>query len=212
MQNRNNTIEERLQIINDYIQRTMDALNATRQVVQGLSSSTQSFQQNFVPVTPGISHSSFVAAPQFVQTPYGLVAVNQVSNLSPFNYGASFGLHHSAMAPQLQTWPVNYGQIGYPQLGLNYGWNNGLSHTQFVPQTYGWNTGLGHAQFGHAQFVPQTYGWNTGLSHTQFVPQTIAQWPLQQQWSPIQGTQASWGLNQVAPQAIQGQTIQGQTF
>jgi hypothetical protein len=137
MQNRNNTIEERLQIINDYIQRTMDALNATRQVVQGLSSSTN-LQQGFVPTT-GISHTSFV--PQFVQTPYGLVAVNtqQLPQFSPFNYGINYGLHHSNLVPQLQGWPMNVSQFGIPQMlpQLNYGWQTGLSHTQFIPQVQG---------------------------------------------------------------------------
>ena len=111
MQNRNNTIEERLQIINDYIQRTMDALNATRQVVQSLSSQNTTSQQTFVPTNvPGsITHSTF--APQLVQTPYGIVALNpqaqqQIPQLSqlpgqfaPVGFG--FGLHHASWLPQL---------------------------------------------------------------------------------------------------------------
>jgi len=188
MQNRTNTIEERLQIINDYIQRTMDALNATRQVVQGLSSSTSTVnQQSFVPNTTGISHSSFLGLPQFVQTPYGIVAVNaqtlpqlqqlqQLQQLSPFNYGMNYGLHHSQFVPQFQAWPMNVSQFGIPQvlpqMGLNYGWQNGLNHTQFVPQ------------------VPGSF-----------------QMPIQQQW-PIQNTLGNtWGLNQVVPQNITGQTL-----
>jgi hypothetical protein len=200
MQNRNNTIEERLQIINDYIQRTMDALNATRQVVQGLSSTN--VQQGFVNQTPGISHSSFVGAPQFVQTPWGVVAVNQ-QQLSPFNYGVGYGFNHSQLVPQ--TWPMNVSQLGVqqvlPQLGYNYGWQGGLGHTQFVP-----------SQFVPQQLVPQQIMpqqiWNNGLSHTQFVPQVqgafgipILQWPLQ-------NTIGTWGVNhQVAPQGVVGQTL-----
>jgi hypothetical protein len=193
MQNRNNTIEERLQIINDYIQRTMDALNATRQVVQGLSATSSNVQQGFVPQTvPGISHSSFYGVPQLVQTPYGLVAVNsQFANnvqqqLSPFNYGVNYGLQHSHFVPQFQTWPMNVQQLGIPQV---------------LPQLgYGWNQGLSHTQFGIPQVMPQlNYGWNNGLSHTQFVPVSqIQQWPMQ----------SSIGLNtQVVPQTVTGQTL-----
>lgn len=169
MQNRNNTIEERLQIINDYIQRTMDALNATRQVVQGLSTSTN-VDPRFVPST-GISHSSFLGIPQqFVQTPYGLVAVDarQLSQFSPYNYGFNYGLHHSQLVPQFQGWPMNVSQYGIPQvlpqLGLNYGWQTGLNHTQFLPQVQGawqmpiqqWPIQNTIGTLGLNQVVPQT--------------------------------------------------------
>jgi len=185
MQNRNNTIEERLQIINDYIQRTMDALNATRQVVQGLSSSA-SIQGGVVSQVPGISHSSFYGVPQFVQTPYGLVAVNsqqvanlqQLPSLSPFNYGVNYGLHHSQFVPQFQTWPMNVNQLGIPQVV-----------PQVVPQ------------------VGMNYGWQNGLNHTQFVPQVQGSFPMPiQQW-PVQNTVGSWGVNQVVPQTVTGPTL-----
>jgi hypothetical protein len=174
MQNRNNTIEERLQIINDYIQRTMDALNATRQVVQGLSTSTNVVDQRFVPST-GISHSSFYGIPQqFVQTPYGLVAVDarQFSSFSPYNYGLNYGLHHSQFVPQFQTWPMNVSQYGIPQV---------------LPQL--------------------NYGWQTGLNHTAFLPQVQGAWQMPIQQLPIQNTLGTFGLNQVVPQTVQGQTL-----
>lgn len=171
MQNRNNTIEERLQIINDYIQRTMDALNATRQVVQGLSTTTN--LQNLVPTNvSGISHSTFV--PQLVQTPYGVVAISpqtqipQVQGqLAPLGFGLGYGLNHASWLPQVPAWGMNqlglHQQLGLPQVGLpqvgmvnNLGWHNGLNHTQFVPS--------------------QVSPWG--------VPMTIApQWPINQQVS-----------------------------
>jgi len=178
MNNRNNTIEERLQIINDYIQRTMDALNATRQVVQGLSSTTTNYQQQgFVPPqVGGISHSSFV--PQLVQTPYGIVAINaqvpQFQGQLPVNYG--FGLQHTSFVPQVQGWPMNVGlpqiglqQLGLPQVGMNYGfgWNNGLQHTSFVPNTISpWNVPV------VAQWPMQQMQQNLG-----FVPNNVVQQP-----------------------------------
>lgn len=117
MQNRNQTIEERLQIINDYIQRTMDALNATRQVVQGLSNSVNVQQQNVVPqqTVSGLTHSSFV--PQFVQTPYGVVAINAQVPQQQFTQVQQY--------PQMQQVPVQV-------VGYNYGWPTGLNHTAFV--------------------------------------------------------------------------------
>lgn len=208
MQNRNNTIEERLQIINDYIQRTMDALNATRQVVQGLSASTQQ-QQNFVPptVSGGITHSTFV--PQLVQTPYGIVAINaqvpqQVPQVqqqfAPVGYGVNYGygLQHTNFVPQLQGWPVNVGQMGVQQLGVQQ-----LGVPQLgVPQVgmnVGWQTGLNHTPFVQTQVTP----WG--------VPVVAQQWPVNQNvgFNPQVGVNQQLGVSQqqVVPQGIPTQTF-----
>lgn len=181
MQNRTNSIEERLQIINDYIQRTMDALNATRQVVQGISASTN-YQGGFVSSVPNVSgfaHSPLV--PQYVQTPYGLVAVD------PRTLG--YGLHHASLVSQLQQLPVQQFGVSQfqvpqfqqfqgwgmlPQLNYNYGWPNGLNHSPFVS--------------------PQVNAWG--------LPVTMAgQWPINQQIVP----------QNVVPQNIVPQNIVPQT-
>lgn len=214
MQNRNNTIEERLQIINDYIQRTMDALNATRQVVQGLSNTTTNYSQNVVPQNvPGLNHSSFVPqnvagvnnfVPQFVQTPYGIVAINaqvpQVPQVPQVQLG--YGFQHSSFVPQLQGWGMNVVPQVVNQLGI----------PQVVNQ-------LGVPQVG----VVGNYGWPTGLNHTQFVQGPVSPWgvPMVQQWPINQavGFNQQLGFNQVGmnqvgvnPQHVVQQGVPTQTF
>jgi len=167
MQNRN--IEERLQILNDYIQRTIDALNATRQVaVQTLS--PQLAQQG------GLSHTPWNnwMQPQFVQTPQGLVPVNPyftqgqpMQQIAP-NYG--YGLQHSGFVPGfvpnvqgLQgVVPNLIPQVPYglhqhqQQFVPNFGF--GLQHSPMVPQwpnvTPWTNVPVGFVQYG----VPQHLG------------------------------------------------------
>ena len=197
MQNRNN-IEERLQIINDYIQRTMDALNATRQVVQGLSASAG--YPSFVSPT-GLAHTSFV--PQFIQTPFGVVAVNSplsaaqipqvAGQFAPFGYG----LQHTGFVPQIQAWPMNMSSLGVSPLGVS---SLGVPSLG-VPS-------LGVPSVGIPQVgVNYNYGWPTGLNHSPFVsqvspwgvPMTVAaQWPVN----------ANVGVNaQVVQQGVPGQTL-----
>lgn len=144
MQNRNSNIDERLQILNDYIQRTIDALNVTRQVAQGLSSGIAGQQQ--VGVAPqqaigGLSHASYVTygVPQLVQTPQGFVAVvPQFAVIPQQPFAHSYGLNHASFiqAPVAAGWQVGYPQVGLQQLGgLNYGWTGGLNHATFMPAT-----------------------------------------------------------------------------
>jgi hypothetical protein len=203
MQNRNNTIEERLQILNDYIQRTIDALNMTRQVAQGLTSTN--YQPSVSPTTfpGGLSHTQFVpfgvqGVQQFVQTPHGLVPVSslnaQISGVPQIgygmNYGWNYGLNHAQFVPaQIAQWPMSYNQIGLSQLGqipnLGYGWNTGLNHSQFLP-----------AQL--AGFPMQQ--WPVNVPQQQFVPQFgVSQFVPQHNVSQL-------GVNQIVPQGVPGQT------
>jgi len=214
MQNRNNTIEERLQILNDYIQRTIDALNMTRQVAQGLTS--PNFQTSVSPTTfpVGLNHTQFVpygvqGVQQFVQTPNGLVPVSALNSQIA-------GLSQIAGVPQLG-------------LGMNYGWNYGLNHAQFVPSQIAaqWPmiNQLGYNQLGLSQLgqIPSlNYGWNQGLSHSNFVPTQFAvqqQWPMniaQQQFVPQFGVPqfvpqhnvSQYGVSSspIAPQGVPGQS------
>jgi hypothetical protein len=183
MQNRTNSIEERLQIINDYIQRTMDALNATRQVVQGISASTN-YQQGFVSSVPNVSgfaHSTLV--PQLVQTPYGIVAVD------PRTLG--YGLHHASFVSPLSQLPVS-------NFGSSFGTNFGVSQFQ-VPQIPSWGM---LPQLG----VNYNYGWANGLSHSPFVSSQVNAWGVPVTIAP------QWPINQqVVPQNVVPQNVVPQT-
>jgi hypothetical protein len=148
MQNRNN-IDERLQILNDYIQRTIDALNVTRQVAQNL---TSSYQQNLQPVFTGISHSHLgyglpQLAQQFVQTPYGLMPIN-VQN------GFNYGLNHAAFVPQhlaqqiAPQWQANYVPFGVPQVA----WTHNVAQWPQTVQPFGFN---------HSPYAAQQQMWPT---------------------------------------------------
>jgi hypothetical protein len=186
MQNRNNNIEERLQIINDYIQRTMDALNATRQVVQGLSASA-GYPSFVSPSVSGLAHTSFV--PQFIQTPFGVVAVNSplsaaqipqvAGQFAPFGYG--YGLQHTGFVPQIQAWPMNVSSLGVSPFGVS---------SLGVPS-------VGIPQVG----VNYNYGWPTGLNHSSFVPQHMAPWgvpmSVASQW-PVNANVVQHGVPGVA--------------
>ncbi len=129
MQNRGNTLEERLQIINDYIQRTIDALQATRQVVHGLSSSS-----SFNPMMSGLNHSGFSP---MVPTPYGFVTnpsfgMPQNFAQSPYMpnpYGYGYGLSHTGFVPQMSNWGM----------GMNMGMNPNWS----MAQQYGMSSPFG---------------------------------------------------------------------
>lgn len=201
MQNRNNNIEERLQIINDYIQRTMDALNATRQVVQGLSASAN---YPFVgSAVSGLAHTSFV--PQFIQTPFGVVAVNSpiaaaqipqvAAPFAPYSYPFGYGLNHTGFVPQISAWPMNVSSLGMSSLGVS---PLGVSSLGVSP--------LGVSQVGIPPVgVNYNYGWPTGLNHSPFVSQ-VAPWsvpmPFAAQW-PVN----SVGLNPVVQQGVPSNTF-----
>src|SRR5262249_29642550 len=157
-------------IINDYIQRTMDALNATRQVVQGISASTN-YQQGFVSSVPNVSgfaHSTLV--PQLVQTPYGIVAVD------PRTLG--YGLHHASLVSQLSQLPVSSFNPSFGSYGVSNFQVPQFSSWGMVPQlgvnyNYGWANGLSHSPFVSSQVSP----WG--------VPMSVAsQWPINQQIVP----------------------------
>lgn len=176
MQNRN--IEERLQILNDYIQRTIDALNATRQVAAQTLGSTQFG-------TPGLSHTGYgwtqgwqqgwQQPQQFVQTPQGLVPVSVNPYFSPVH-----GLQHSGFVPGFvpNVIPSNLvPNVGYGVQGLhhhqqqmipNYGYGYGLQHSTLVPQFQNvspWtNVPMSFVPMG----VPQHIGYN---QMSGFVPQ-----------------------------------------
>jgi hypothetical protein len=207
MQNRNPNIDERLQILNDYIQRTIDALNMTRQVAQGLSSSYQTTGVG-VQSPVGLSHTGIV--PQFVQTPYGLVAINQlqpqlgVPQTLGMNYGIGYGLSHSHLvlqqlvsqqlvpqqiSPQFSTLgtqmaPMGFGfpQVGLPQVsGFNYGMSGNLNHSAFVPQ---WPVSV--SQWPVSVGQPVNFGQPVSVGQlgvpqfsqfSQFSPVT-SQWPM----------------------------------
>ncbi len=180
MQNRN--IDERLQILNDYIQRTIDALNVTRQVAaQTLGSPLM--QQ-------GLSHTPYMGwqqgwqQPQFVQTPQGLLPVNPYfSPVQPMGQIGSqfgYGLQHSGFVPNFgygvqqhpfvpNVVPNIIPQSGYGVPGFGYG----LQHSTFVPQwsnvTPWTNVPMGFVPYGvqqqfGQQVSPQVQNRDLGLS------------------------------------------------
>jgi hypothetical protein len=164
MQNRN--IDERLQILNDYIQRTIDALNVTRQVA------TQTLGSPMMQM--GLSHTPYMGwqqswqQPQYVQTPQGLVPVNPYfSPVQPMGQIGSqfgYGLQHSGFVPNfgygVQQHPFVPGVVPnvIPQVG--YGVSSVTPWTNvpvgFVP--YGVQQHFGQ------QVSPQVQNRDLGLS------------------------------------------------
>jgi hypothetical protein len=191
MQNRNN-IDERLQILNDYIQRTIDPLNATRQVAAGLSNTTIGYQTIGSNV-PGLSHSSVVGygVPQFVQTPQGWVQVS--SGFSPVSqlgvpqwnnvgYGVSYGLNHAQFMPQMQvaSWPMTYGQNAFSQVSpFGYNVAPSLNHAQFVQSPV---VGM-PMTFAQWPVNVAPLGTQVGFNHSSSIPmqQVSVQQPVMQQ-------------------------------
>lgn len=165
-----NSIQERLQVLHDYIQRTIDALNdlssSTRQVVQGLG--VQAPRVDAIP-TAGLSHTGINTPWQqtqvgYVQTPWGLQQVT---------LGVNPLLNQQAFAP---TAVPSWNQV------------SGLQHTNhqnvgFQPQMLGQNTMFQFVQtpFGLMQVPVAANPWmhNTGLQHSGVLPQVWGQIPVQ---------------------------------
>jgi hypothetical protein len=162
MQTRNPNIDERLQLLNDYIQRTIDALHMTRQVAQGLT--TPGYP---IGIPVGLNHSSFVNYPQFVQTPQGMVPVN------------TFGVPQFQGVPQIPF--TQSGNVGFPISGIPG--VGGLSHSPYSSSPFGSQMPFSPMSvYGYPQVLPQLTGFNYGitggLSHTGMVPQFVSPWQI----------------------------------
>jgi hypothetical protein len=180
MNNSNTNIQERLQVLHDYIQRTIDALNdlgsSTRQVMHGLGATPRTDVNANVGV--GLSHSSLPIQGQtpFGWAPYGVQ--NQFGTPMMFPMG-TIGLNHTGV-PSYSVVQTPYGLMQIPSqsfLQPHSATVGGLNHSTFVPGQ-GW---VLQGQVGvpvvSPQYVPQQLGlgyqgWQGGLNHTSFSPMT----------------------------------------
>lgn len=80
---------QKLQLLNERIAQTLDALNQVRMSMQG-------FQHTSIPTPPWAAYGGYAPAP-FVQPPYGM----PFAPFAPF--GAYNGISHTSWDPTFQT-------------------------------------------------------------------------------------------------------------
>lgn len=179
-------VQQKLQVLNDYIQRTIDTLqelsNNTRVLSQNLGVNNNVVGQNVVQ-TGGYSHSSVNnVVPQVVgvlQTPYGVFQV-PVSFVPVVVDQTQVGLSHSAVVPQVGVQGVVQGVV--PQVGVQ-----GVQGVQgvvqgvvpqhvvqgVVPQVVQQVRGIGHSTFVPVQGVVQGVVPQVGVQGVQGVVQNV---------------------------------------
>jgi hypothetical protein len=117
---------EKLQLLNDRIQQTIEALQQVRMSVHGIAAGIA----GQVPMTAGagLSHSGY-GTPYFAESAYGDPWSQRTSasaaRYNPWAYPQSFGLSHAGVDPY-RAWksdPRVYGRIAetFPFLGVDPG-------------------------------------------------------------------------------------------
>jgi hypothetical protein len=135
------TVQEKLQVLNDYIQRTIDVLNElstnTRQVAMTLGVGNVQGRAPFVGVPGGLGHSTFGQVPFYGQQVLGqqlpLTQIPQVPQvpgygLVPQIVPQQYGLMHTPFG----VMPINAQQV-WPQVNPFWSQQIGVPQMQQIP-------------------------------------------------------------------------------
>jgi len=211
--NVNSNIQERLQVLNDYIQRTIDALNdlssGARQVLQGLG--VPGIRTDNAQTIGGLGHTGFPINAYGAQVPYGYVPVSNgygVMQVPTFNWSNAWNngqsaLNHSTYVPG-QGWVnvpnhgVPFGGFAVPQQFGAYSQQQGQTIPYGVAPFAHPMNGLNHSSLvqGQLTFVPGQ-GWVNvpsyayanpmigGLNHSAFVQNPSLLGALQQNFGSV---------------------------
>jgi len=135
----------KLQILNDRINQTIDALNQVRLSVHGLGHTGQS--QGMNPFTQGLGQQPFG---QFGQQPFGgqLFGGQQSFGIpSPYGVPQQFGIQHNPYQQQVNPFTNPFFSQGqsspWSQMGSPWGYNQGVGGVGGLGSLYG--GGLSHS-------------------------------------------------------------------
>ncbi|MEW5850034.1 MAG: hypothetical protein AB2A00_14695 [Myxococcota bacterium] len=170
----------KLQLLNDRINQTIDALHQLRLSVHGVQSTPTGVgvPQAGIYGQPGFSHTTGISPLQNVAAYYGqginpLIAQQGLGQ--PWGVG---GLSHTGVTPFFNPLLANIvGQQGYNPFVAQQAYNplmtmmGGLSHTGISPVFNPFISGLVGQQGYNPMMLGQQWGGMGGLSHTGFAPQ-----------------------------------------